>query len=101
MTRGLSLLAVAVAILAADSTAHGQFTYVINVPPDDAPTSIGSDTQLNLSGGGVLPDGFQAGSYYYPATSHVEVNISGGSVGNNFESAIWNHRQYFRRIDRR
>ena len=34
--------------------ACGQFTTVINVPPDTAPSSIESDTQLNLFEEGVI-----------------------------------------------
>jgi hypothetical protein len=58
----------------------GQFTTVINVPPDTAPGFIGSDTQLNVTDGGVLGGQFQAG---LPGATHtnMEVNVSGGTVG--------------------
>ena len=63
--------------------ALAQFTTVLDIPPDLAPTSIESDTQLNLSDGGVLPDGFRAGNVDGTSTN-MEVNINGGTVGNNF-----------------
>src|SRR5687767_3641044 len=65
--------------------ASAQFTTVINVPPDVAPNSIGSFTQLNLFNGGVLTGGFEAGT---PGTTNtsVEVNIHGGSVGDSFRA---------------
>lgn len=66
-------------------TAQAQFTTVINVPPDAAPSSIGSDTQLNFDAGGDdLPAAFQAG--LSGDANHVEVNINGGTVGNMFHA---------------
>ncbi|MCO6045614.1 hypothetical protein NG895_17085 [Aeoliella sp. ICT_H6.2] len=68
-------------------TARGQFNTVINLPPDLAPTSIDSDTQLNVLDGGVLPSssssGFQAGRSDGTSTN-VEVNVLGGTVGDQF-----------------
>ncbi|MFV1967916.1 MAG: PEP-CTERM sorting domain-containing protein [Pirellulaceae bacterium] len=66
--------------------ALGQFTTVINVPPNVAPGSISSDTQLNVSDGGVLPDFFDAGTLDGFSTN-VEVNILGGAVGKDFDAA--------------
>lgn len=63
----------------------GQFTTIINVPSDPAPTSIGSDTQLNVLAGGVLAEGFNAG-LADGTTTNAEVNISGGSVGAFFNA---------------
>ena len=90
------------------SHAFGQFTTVINVPPDPAPSSIGSDTQLNLFDGGTLPSSddapFNAGDpsgsdanmelnifggwagNYISANSGSKVNVSGGSVGYDFNA---------------
>ncbi len=56
------------------------FTTVYNVPPDIAPTVIGSNTQLNLFDGGVIGPSFDAGTPVGPNTN-IEVNISGGSTG--------------------
>ncbi len=73
-----SLVLLVVFISAQES--NGRFTTVINVPPDVAPESIGSGTQLNLMDGGVLPGLVQAGS---PdgTSQNVELNISGGDAG--------------------
>jgi hypothetical protein len=62
-----------------------QFATVINVPPDMAPASIGSNTQLNLSEGGSLGHSFDAGAINGTSTN-VEVNVLGGSVGNGFDA---------------
>ncbi len=84
-------IAVAICLLTLCGVVHAQFTTVINVPPDVAPDSIGSDTQLNLMDGGMLtgmpanPDDpsslaiFEAGS---PdgSSQNVELNISGGEA---------------------
>ncbi len=66
----------------------GQFTTVINIPPDPDlgnGQSIGSDTQLNLGAGGSIGSTFAAGATDGSSTN-VEVNISGGTVGNSFRS---------------
>ena len=70
-----------IAALAISLPANGQT--VINVPPDEAPTAIGSDTQLNLFEAGSIPNKFNAGSPNGLSTN-VEVNISGGTVGEDF-----------------
>lgn len=79
--------AAVVLLVAAASDSPGQFSTVINVPPDAAPASIGSDTQLNVSDGGVIPsthsDPFQAG-LSVDTSSNIELNIAGGSVGDGF-----------------
>lgn len=59
------------------------FTTIYNIPPDAAPASIDSDTQLNLSGNGVLGANFNAGLQDGTSTN-VQVNISGGMVWDAF-----------------
>jgi len=59
--------------------AYGQFTSIINVPPDLATAEIGSDTQLNLFDTGVISQYFSAGTID-GTSSNVEVNIFGGEV---------------------
>jgi hypothetical protein len=64
----------------------GQFTTIINIPPDPSfgnEASIGSNTQLNLSDGGAIGNLFRAGGFDGPNVD-VEVNISGGTVGNSY-----------------
>lgn len=71
--------------LATFPIAHAQFTTVINVPPDAAPASIGSDTQLNFAAGGDdLPANFQAGTS--GDANNIEVNINSGTVGDMFNA---------------
>jgi hypothetical protein len=67
------------------STACSQFATVINVPPDIAPSSIGSNTQLNLFDGGSISTFFDAGTPGGDSTN-IEVNIVGGSVGDFFDA---------------
>src|SRR5262245_14186015 len=57
--------------------AHAQWTTMINVPPVEAPTSIGSDTQLNVGDGGIVYATFWAGAADGSSTN-VEVNLDGG-----------------------
>ena len=76
--------------------AQAQFDTVINLPDTDGTNpaefsgdsignngQISSSTQLNLSDGGSIGDGFEAGDSSGSSTN-VEVNISGGTVGNTF-----------------
>jgi hypothetical protein len=67
------------------SPAFAQFDTVISVPPDIAPDSIGSNTQLNVFAGGHTPFNFEAGS---PdgASVAVQVNVSGGYVDSRFRA---------------
>ena len=58
------------------------FTTIYNIPPDTAPTSIGSDTQLNLYDSGVLDSSFIVGGIL-GSTTNVELNVFGGEVGNS------------------
>jgi hypothetical protein len=64
---------------------RAQFTTIINVPPQVAPTSIGSDTQLNLFASGSIGSGFDAAAAD-GSSSNVEMNISGGTVGNDVDA---------------
>lgn len=73
----------------ATPTVQAQFETVINLPPDLQPMEIGSDTQLNIFEGGWLASihrspfmaGLRDGS-----SDNVEVNISGGTVGEGFQA---------------
>lgn len=82
--RHSSLLIAAVAAGAFASPVQGQtdpanFTTVINVPPDVAPSFIGSSTQLNIASPAVIEGTLQAGERN-GTNSDVEVNISGGTI---------------------
>lgn len=72
---------------AAAQTDPAGFGAVINVPGNQNTISrgIGSDTQLNLSEGGSISSFFLAGSSDGDG-SNVEVNISGGNVGELFNA---------------
>jgi hypothetical protein len=59
---------------------QAQFTTIYNVPPDVAPSSIGTDTQLNLFEGGWVGSFFRAGASDGTSTN-VEVNVFGGFFG--------------------
>jgi hypothetical protein len=61
-----------------------QFTTILNVPPDTAPSSVGSNTQLNLYDTGVIGNDFVAGAADGSSTN-VEVNVYGGVVGQAFD----------------
>jgi hypothetical protein len=77
-----------------------QFDTVINITSwrDKAPKSIGSNTQLNVSGFGTLPDGFRAGAVD-GSSRNVELNFSGhradsidvfgGVTANLNHGAVW------------
>lgn len=72
-----ALVGVALSSAFAGRQANAQFTTVINVPPDVAPSLIGADTQLNLFEGGSISS-LHIG---IPTGDNVEVNVHGGSVG--------------------
>ncbi len=76
-------IALGLTSIASGQSSPDDFTTVINVPSQTAPRSIGSSTQLNLSDGGVILADFRAGETDGSSTD-VEVNISGGLVGDNF-----------------
>lgn len=63
-----------------DCIAIAKFSTVINVPPDVAPSSIGSGTQVNMFQGGNIPSHFDAGTAV-STDSHTEVNVFGGTAG--------------------
>ena len=79
--------------------ALAQFDTVINLPENpDSPNpsgfsgnsigsfrEISSNTQLNVSDGGLIGFGFDAGAEDVPSTN-VEVNISGGEIGGSFDA---------------
>ncbi len=78
------------------SSVFAQFTTIINVPPD-VEFIINSNTQLNLSDGGVIgrpytPSGFSPGVDVGSSvtlsgpTENIEVNISGGEVIGEFSA---------------
>ena len=64
-------------IVAFGLTLSAEGEIIINVPPDRAPTSIGSDTVLNVLDGGTI-------AYLFNANSGSTVNVSGGTVGSRF-----------------
>jgi hypothetical protein len=80
----------------------GAFDTIINVglAGKPVPSSIGSNTQLNVFGGASLPDGFQAGNPNGTSTN-VELNFSGhrtgsirayaGSVVNLSAGTVWGY----------
>jgi hypothetical protein len=70
--------ALASAMLLPIEPALAQFSTVIHVPPDVAPSSIGSGTQLNLGAGGLLRNNF--------TVNGGELNMTGGAVGSFFQS---------------
>src|SRR5262249_8195405 len=68
------------------TSARGQFARVYNAPPTNfLPTSVGSNTQVNVFVGGSLPAAFEAGATNGTSTN-VEVNIYGGNVGGNLNA---------------
>ena len=61
------------------------FDRVLNTPPTTIGNDflIGANTQLNVTDGGAVGSRGEAGSYN---NTNVEVNVSGGSIGNFFEA---------------
>ncbi|MCA9235207.1 MAG: hypothetical protein KDA44_07035 [Planctomycetales bacterium] len=53
---------------------------VITIPPDPVPTTVSSNTQINLLAGGTLPNDFQIGSDD-GSLSDIELNLMGGAIG--------------------
>ncbi|WP_145245490.1 hypothetical protein [Aeoliella mucimassa] len=58
---------------------------LIEVPPDLAPSSIGSDTTLRVGTGGVLGEDFLAGTT--DDSDNISASISGGVVGSGLQLA--------------
>jgi PEP-CTERM motif len=93
-----------VSALTAPVTAQPFTTTIINVPPDPAPSSIGSDTQLNLFDIGLIGSNFNAGASdgsstnvqfnmtggiivsFFQANTGSTINLSGGNAGNFFNA---------------
>ncbi|MEM7683072.1 MAG: PEP-CTERM sorting domain-containing protein [Planctomycetota bacterium] len=78
-------------ILLVSWPAHGQsdpagFNAVIDVTSGvSVGGSVGSDTQVNLFGGGLIEPGFEVG-ISGGSTTNIEVNVFGGVVGAGFEA---------------
>src|SRR5262245_55380437 len=81
---GRAMLAV-VCCCCADTIARGQFTTTYNVPPNVAPSTIFSNTQLNVFDGGAISNAFAAGDSLGTSTN-VQVNVFGGTVGGVFSA---------------
>ncbi len=80
-----ALTAALLLLLVCHNRARADFTTIINVPPDIGNNqSIGSNTQLNITGGSIGSN-FDAGASNGTSVN-VEVNISGGTVGTTFEA---------------
>lgn len=78
-------VACAAAALLSPAAMLAEFSTIIHAPPDHVPTSLLSSTQLNLSAGGVIPDGYVAGTADGSVVD-VEVNVQGGEVGAGFRA---------------
>ncbi len=65
------------ALVMTATTAGQPFTTIINVPPDVAPSTIGTDTQLNLLNNGLISGNFNAGASDGLSTN-VQFNMTGG-----------------------
>lgn len=83
--RAIRLSAITACLLGVCEIGHvyGQFSTIINLPPDTAPSFIGSDTQVNVLAGGALGTFVQSG-VQNGSTSNIEVNVMGGQVGRGF-----------------
>ena len=74
---------VAAALFFLNRAASGQFTTVLDLPPDPNigdDQSIGSDTQVSIHDGGFVGERFQVGATDGSSTN-IEVNLSGGQIG--------------------
>lgn len=78
-----AVIAAVVLLFATNSSAH--FTTVINAPPQHIPDSIGSHTQLNVTGPVTVYGEFNAGAYSTPGYD-IEVNLSGGTFLDYFDT---------------
>jgi hypothetical protein len=87
LRRSLRLVVVTAGLLAAcgGEQVRGQFSKIVNVPPNPAPEYIDSNTQVNVLTGGVLPQFVQSG-YVTGTARNIEVNVMGGTVGQGFEA---------------
>ena len=73
--------------LASAQSASAGFSRIINLPPSAIGEDglIGSNTQLNVADRGAIGFRFEAGAEGGGSTN-VEVNVSGGSIGNFFDA---------------
>jgi len=78
-------LAAALLVLCLTAPASAQFTTVLNIPPNIAPNSIGSNTQLNLFNGGTIGNNFNAGASN-GLSEDAEVNVFGGTIGYGYDA---------------
>ena len=88
--RNHQLFAVAILLLssAIPRVSFGQFSTVLNLPPDPdiaSSSTIGSDTQVNLFEGGVIGLAVDAGAPDGSSTN-IEINVEGGFAGGNFNA---------------
>ncbi len=84
----LSIVCCLLCFFALGGPANGQFTTVLNLPPDPNivdEASIGSDTQVNLFDAGMIGYDVDAGSPS-GASTNIEVNVFGGSVDSGFHA---------------
>src|SRR3954452_24146676 len=87
--RTLACLLVIFVPMALAASAQAGFSNIINVPPaviDSWP--IHPDTQVNVYEDGTLPWGFILG-YYSGSSSHIELNVNGGSVADFLQTGSW------------
>ncbi|MCA9238797.1 MAG: hypothetical protein KDA37_01295, partial [Planctomycetales bacterium] len=71
-------------LLASTSAAQsdpGNFSTIIDLPPDVLPAAVGSDTQVNVLVGGAVGDNHDFGAAN-GSLSNIEVNVLGGAIGN-------------------
>src|SRR5262245_49886202 len=79
------LVAASIVACMTTGTSRADFTTIINVPPNIGDNqAIGSNTQVNMTGGSIGLN-FDAGNSD-GTSSNIEVNISAGNVGNNFDA---------------
>jgi hypothetical protein len=69
------------AVVFASNMALAQFTTILNLPSDVLPFPIGSNTQVNLYDGGLIPLSSQSGASN-GTSSNIEINVFGGTVEN-------------------
>ena len=78
----------AITLFCFSGPARAQFTTVLNIPPSPNignSQSIGSNTQISLSDNGSIGTFFNAGATNGSSTN-IEVNVSGGTVGDSFHA---------------
>jgi hypothetical protein len=89
LRQGIVALGCALGAAGWGNLAFAQFSTVINVPPDAAPASIGSSTQLNLGDGGTVfsssSSPFFIGMFGVVSTN-VELNVTGGVLESHAEA---------------